>query len=300
MHELLLPASERPLDCAERYLRRRKGPHWRVLRTVGFSTLEADARPHVVVLAAWHELVRELTEEAATPPAESAQLELLTSELERALGPDSQTVIARLLQATVRRYGLAAMLLRGPLEERRRSMALGTFETRATLTRHARKIAQGEGRLYWRVALPQKNAQDERAEALVDNVCLALQLTHWLLRWKDDWKRGRLRFAVEDLHRHDIALADVGGSVDAASWNALCRDQIRWIRTFYAKGWPLCDEIGTRSGRALAFLLRWHAASLTALEGRRYRVDPPPPAGIPRAAACLAMSLATRAHPRLS
>ena len=72
-------------------------------------------------------------------------------------------------------------------------------------------------------------------------------------------------------------------------------------RSLLEKGWPLCSELGPWRGRQLAFLLRWHAASLTALEARHYdALSGPPPAGLLRIVACGAVSLATPSAPRFS
>ena len=68
---------------------------------------------------------------------------------------------------------------------------------------------------------------------------------------------------------------------------AVVRDQVVWARELLSKGWPLCAELGWMRGRALAFVLRWHAASLSALEARDYDIArDAPPAGLLRLVAC--------------
>jgi hypothetical protein len=76
------------------------------------------------------------------------------------------------------------------------------------------------------------------------------------------------------------------------SLRALVALEIDWARGQLARGWPLCAELGRWRGRQLAFVLRWHAASLSGLEARRLEVmADPPPAGWLRLSACLAAGL---------
>lgn len=224
-------------------------------------------------------------------------IDRLAQELERVFAGAPETPIGVALAPAVRRHGLNALAFRGPLEAHRRSEHVGTFETRGTLLSHARELVRPEAVMLLTVLGRRSEINEVRAEALA----VGLQLAAWTVRLADDLRLGRLHVAIEDLDRHGLAILDLHLRIPTERTQGLVRDQIAWARGLLAKGWPLVEELGRVQGRALAFVLRWNAASLSALEVRRYDVFAgPPPAGWPRVLACAAASMASPASPTLN
>lgn len=291
MHELISPArldAREALQRCRRYLGTR-WKRWGIAR----AFLPRDRRDDLIALCAWHELVRELREDE-TREARLESLDRLVEVLDRVFAGAARSAVGIALSSTVGRHRLPALLLRGPLEEHRRTEEVRTFETRDVLAVHAKKIAQPEGRLLLTVG----GLSGEREQVLADALAIGLVLTRWLAELAGDLRRGLLHLAVEDLVRHGVDLRDLReGRLDPRI-QALIGDQVAWARSFLAKGWPLCRELGRWRGRELAFLLRWNAATLSALEARRYdALRGRPPAGWPRLVACASVSLATPEPP---
>ena len=294
----MLLATER-LDSEEaharcdRYLAGR-WKRWRLARLF----LPRERLADLMALLAWHELVRDLMS-STSPEVRARDLDNLVDVLERvtsgAASSAASCAIGIALARTIRLHQVPALQLRGPLEEYRRYEQVSAFETRGELLTHARRISQPQGRLLLTIG----GLTTERNEILADALSVGIQLSRWLTELAHDVGQGRLNFAVEDIVRHGVDIRELtAGRIDARS-RELVADQIAWTRSFLEKGWPLCTELGPWRGRQLAFLLRWHAASLSALEARRYdALSGPDPAGFLRLMACGTVSLATPAAPR--
>jgi phytoene synthase len=226
-------------------------------------------------------------------------LDELGHELDLALRESPASAIGRALSYAARRHELAEELLRRPLLERRRHEHLATFESRAALLGHARALAVPEGRLYLAVL----GCANARNEALADTCALALQRTHWLAHLGADLARGRVNLPMDELLRARIALAELTRTTGDPSpeFIRILADEVGQVRELYARGWDLCERLGPLRGRFLAFVLRWHAATLAALEARGFDVRRgPPPAGWLRLVACGATSLLTPRPPSFS
>jgi phytoene/squalene synthetase len=293
--DLLSPAtatSSEALAGCQRFLARR-WKFWPAVRHV----LPLEQRSSLISLCAWHELVRERLGSGRDSTQRLAELDRLASEIERVFAGELRTPIAIALAPTVRRHGVAPQAFLAPLEEQRRSEYVGTFETRGALLAHARAIACPEAGLLLAVL----GKKGERNEVRADALAIGLQLAAWTTRLVEDLELGRLHVPIEDLDRHRLAILDLHLRVADERTRALVRDQIAWARSFLAKGWPLVDELGRVRGRALAFVLRWNAASLSALEVRDHDVFAGrPPAGWPRILACAAASAANPRCPPLA
>ena len=262
---------------------------------MALGCLPREARDDWIALLAWHALVRSV---ADLPDGfeRRRHLELLAEELEAALEEHPRSALGTALSFAIRRHELAEELLRRPLQELRRADALGSFETREALLAHARALAVPEGRLYLRLA----QATSPRNEVLCDALALGLQLTAWLADLRGAFALGRLRLPVDELAHGGVALVELSGERAGPALQDVVHRHIGWTRTFYAKGWDLCDALGAWRGRALAFVLRWHAAQLSALESAGPELlRGPAPAGWVRALACASTSCLSRAAPRL-
>ena len=296
MHTLLVPERLDP-EAAQARCDRYLASRWKLWRTARLL-LPRERLADLVALAAWHELVRELMT-SDDRDLRQRDLDELVKILERVFSGEPQvevrTAVGTALARTILLHQLPALLFRGPLEEYRRCEQVAAFETREVLLDHARRLAQPEGRLFLTVG----DLVTERNEVLADALSLGIQLARWLTRLAADLARGSVHLAVEDIVRHRVDIRDLqAGRIDGEI-RELVADQIAWARSLLAKGWPLCSELGAWRGRQLAFLLRWHAASLTALEARHYdALSGPPPAGLLRVVACGSVSLTTPRAPR--
>lgn len=294
MHELLLPQSLSRLEALEqcrRYLATRIR-RFRLARLF----LPREVRDDFIALLAWQSLGQELA--ARTDGFERRRsLDELASELDAALDERALSPVGLALSFTIRRHELPEELLRRPLLEWKRDESLVTFATREALLAHARALAVPEGRLLLRLS----GSQSPRNEALADALAIALQLTSWLADFAGELERGRLRIPIEDLTRGGLELGAVLAGRERTALARTLAEQVGWTRSFYAKGWELCRELGAWRGRELAFVLRWHAATLSALEHARFEaLRGPPPSGWLRLFACACASLASRAAPRLA
>jgi phytoene/squalene synthetase len=294
VHELLLPQS---LSRAEAVDRCRRYLATRIRRfRLAQAFLPRDCRDDFVTLLAWQRLGRELAARAGGFERRRG-LEELASELEGALSERARSPAGVALSFTVRRHELPEELLRRPLLEWKRDETLATFVTRDALLAHARALAVPEGRLLLRLA----GRQTPRNEALADALAIGIQLTAWLADLAGELERGRLRIPVEDLTRGGLELGAVLAGRDRSGLARTVAAQVTWARTFYAKGWDLCRELGPWHGRELAFVLRWNAATLSALEQARFdALRGPPPSGWLRLLACASASLSSPAAPRLT
>jgi phytoene/squalene synthetase len=293
VHELLKPASASLAESRElvrRYLATRIA-RWRLAERF----LPAELRDDLIALLAWHRLAREVAD-AESGFERRRNLDELASELELALGERAQSPVGRALSFAVRRRELPEELLRRPLLEWRRDEHLATFETREALLAHARALAVPEGRLLLRALA----LASPRNDALVDALALGIQLASWLSHLKRDLALGRLRIPVESLARHGVELGALLRERSVTPELArVLGSEIGWARGFFERGWPLCRELGPWRGRELAFVLRWQAASLSALEVARHAaLEREPPAGWLRLLACAGTSLVTTAAPR--
>jgi phytoene synthase len=286
------PSLEVALALCERELGRR-APRWRWARLL----LPRAARPDLVALLAWHRLARELGGADRDEFSRRRALGELRRELGAALAGVSRTAVGVALGARHRRHRLPARQLAATLRALERDARVGVFDTREELAAHAAALAAPEGRLI----LHALGVAGERARVLADSASAAIQLTRWTTHLPAELACGRLRLAAEDLRREGVDVARIAERPAAPELRRAVARQIAWTRGLYAKSWPLCRELGPWRGRLAAFVLRWNAASLAAIEARGHDVTAGPPrAGWPRIAACAALALAGRAAPRLA
>jgi phytoene/squalene synthetase len=299
VHELLLPQSLARAEALER-CRRYLSTRYRGFRLAQLG-LPRGEREDWIALLAWHGLAREIAT-AAGGFERRRGLDELGSEIEAALSERARSPVGVALSFAIRRHELPEELLRRPLLEWKRDESLATFETREALLAHARALAVPEGRLLLRLA----GVASARNDVLIDALATALQLTAWLADFAGELARGRLRIAVDELAREGVAFAtllSVGSpraDPDRLRLARVVAGQVEWARSFYAKGWELCGALDPWRGRKLALVLRWHAATLSALEHRGFdALRGRPPSGWLRLLACGTASLATRSAPRL-
>lgn len=272
---------------------------WRWLR-LGVGP---ERRGDLAALVAWQRVLRSAPTESSAPRVSSAPRAELRAELERVLGGQPTTPLGLALAGCVRRFALAPELLAGPLAALEEHERVGALTTRGELLALAGRLALPEGRLLLGVL----EEPGERARVLSDALCTGLQIARWTLELHSELEQGRLRVPSDELFRCGVTPQLLSLSPADERVRRLVAAQVAWARELLAKGWPLCRELGPRRGRALGFVLRWHAAGLSALELRGFRLaERPPPgslassesAGWLRGAACAAAALVGR-PPRL-
>jgi phytoene/squalene synthetase len=292
MHSLLEPAPISRSVALERcwaHLYARS----RLLRLA--SAFPRENREHLIAVLAFAAVLSEAAETPG-PAARRRALKELADDLQSALASSPRSALGHCLSATVRLKELPAPTLLGPLEEIRTNVERKSFETRRRLHEHAQAIARPIGRALLRVV----DRSSERNEVLMDALCTGFLLARWTTHFRAHWNLGRLQLPVEELARSGIALQAVDFAKPVPALRPVVADQVRWIRGYFHKGWPLCAELGPWRGRLMAFFLRWHAASLSALEARNFDVSRGvPPSGVFRFLACTGASLLTTRPPDL-
>ncbi len=303
MHELLKPtAQDRPrsIEICRRYLRgtaRSTGNRWRAWPALLPKAMGAER----VALAAFFTLRAEL--ERADDFTARRNRQALEGEINRAQGNTeasaevggAKSALGQALAPALVRFTLSAGLLRRALAAGERHRGNHAFETRDELERHAAELATPEARAWLHTLGP----SNERMELLADALGTAVLLAHWVARVRPALDEGHLLLPMEELRRFEVSLEEIRTSASSPpSLASLLAHQTDEARLLFAKGWPLCEELGHVRGRALAFFLRWQAAGLSALEARAFNLaDKPPPAGILRFLACLGAALRTRRAP---
>lgn len=287
--ELLTPASPSIREAyarCERALaaRRPRGRAWWLLRRL----LPATEGEDVIALSAWHRTLAEAGTRGAAARRE------LHEDLEATLAEAPRSALGIALGHTIRRHELPVNLLRGPLEALAREDSQSAFETRDELVAWVRRVAAPEGRLLLRVF----GRAGERDEVLADSLACGLRIATWTTRLGRELEGGHLRLPMEELRRFDARLPRPGEPATPELRRATLA-QVGWARDWLERGWPLCDELGRWRGRLLAFVLRWHAAGIAALEARGGdALGAPPPAGTLRLVACALAAGASRRPPR--
>jgi phytoene synthase len=294
VHALLLPRSlarAEAIELCRAYLATRVR-HFGLAR----AFLPREQRDDWIALLAWQRLGREIASQARGFERRRG-LDELESELEAALGERARSPAGLALSFAVRRHALPEELLRRPLLEWKRDESLATFETREALLAHARALAVPEGRLLLRLA----GLTSARHEVLADALAVALQLTEWLTDFARELEHGRLRLPVDELARAGVPLDALLAPGTNPALARVVAAHVAWTRGFYARGWELVGALGPLRARELAFLLRYHAAALGALEQAEHDARRgPPPAGWLRVVACAAASVVSTAPPRLA
>jgi phytoene/squalene synthetase len=292
VHALLLPQSLARGEAVE-HCRRYLATKLRWPRLT-FAALPREHRDDWVTLLAWNALQREISGLPNGFERRRAWQEL-AAELDAALEEHPRSALGLALSFSIRRHALPEELLRRPLQEWERADMLSTFESREALLGHARALAAPLGRMFLRVS----GRANPRNEALTDALAVALQLTEWLTHLPRDLERGRVRLPLEELTRAGGDLSALFARRPSPEIRAWLAQEAARIRVFYARGWELCRELGPWNGRRLAFVLRWHAASLSALEAAGPRLLARPlPSGRLRMLACATASLFSRRPPR--
>jgi phytoene/squalene synthetase len=189
-------------------------------------------------------------------------LDMLRAELE-ALGTGRcATLLGRALDEGLQRTHAPFFPLRGQAPVLRAERETATFSSRRELLAHARSLTRAPAQ----AAAAVLGLAGERQMAQAEALAIGMQLCAWLGALSLDWRAGRLRIPTDELARFGVALEAIESPSGAPDLPLLLAHEISEARRWLAKGWPLARDLGPWRGRRLAILLRWHAASLSALE----------------------------------
>lgn len=256
--------------------------------------LPRDEREDLAVLCAWHELSRRMLEYPASEEAGRRSLDRFTTLLDEVGEGSATQVLGLAFGPLVRRHAIPDHLLRSRLIALERDAHVHAWQTREEQIALARRTVMPEGRLLLRVL----GEGNEKREALADALSLGLRLTGWIARLRHDLERGHVRLPMQELARYGVDLGRLRGGGNEENVRRLIEGEIAEARFHLTKGWDLCEELGAWRGRMLAFVLRWHAADLSALEEHRFdALSGPPPSGWLRFAACAVASGISRGLP---
>jgi 15-cis-phytoene synthase len=185
----------------------------------GIRLLPHDRRRGMCAVYAFARRVDDIGDGALQPSEKLRRLDIeagALAELGRAQGGalDSPDPVMVALADTYRRFSLPPGALGELIEGVRMDVNGVTYERFEDLVLYCRRVAGAIGR----VCLPVFGAHDERstagpeAEALADDLGVAMQLTNILRDVREDAENGRVYLPGEDLRRFGLAGEDHGAS----------------------------------------------------------------------------------------
>jgi squalene synthase HpnC len=220
------------------------------------------ARPHLRAVYGFARLVAELGDAAA-----GDRLALL-DELERELDGPPRTGIMRRLHATIAACDLQREPFDRLIQANRIDQERSRYPTWADVKEYCTYSADPVGRLVLGIY---GRAGDAPLVALSDDVCTGLQLVNFLQDPPRDWSLGRVYLPLEDLHRFQVAEAELAGPL-SERLAALLAFEAERARGLLSSGPPLADALGRRVGRSVSLFARGGLAALDALERARWDV----------------------------
>ncbi|MEM7305157.1 MAG: squalene/phytoene synthase family protein [Planctomycetota bacterium] len=239
--------------------------------------------------AAFESLVRKIFAVPSIAQREE-HAHLLGQEIDLGAEGRALSVMGRSLSEPFQRYEIPPFLFRSRLPALQTEASLATVGTREELHALAKRLAHPTGRIALRIL----GAASERNEVLADALATGVQLALWLRWLAEDWRAGRLRLPMDELAHHRVDLASLSSERTGDGVRSVVARSVADAREALAKGWPLTDALGPLHGRRLAVFLRWHAASLSAIEFADYdALRHPPRGGLLRGLACVAAGSAT-------
>jgi phytoene/squalene synthetase len=116
-----------------------------------------------------------------------------------------------------------------------------------------------------RVATAVLGLENERDRTRAEALGIGLRLSAWARNAGREWRAGRLVLPSEDLARCGVSIGDVDAGRRSVGLRVLLAELADAARGWLDKGWPVAAELGPLRGRALALVLRWNAAALSAV-----------------------------------
>jgi squalene synthase HpnC len=220
-------------------------------------------RPHLRAVYGFARLVDILGDEVEGDRL--AALDELEREVEACYTATPSWPVMRVLQPTIREFGLPREPFLRLIEANRLDQRVFEYETWDDLREYCRHSADPVGRLV--LGLLRLDGRPELV-ASSDDVCTGLQLVNFLQDVPRDLELGRIYLPAEDRRRFGVTALDR----PSAELRRTLDYEAERARTLLAGGRVLQAGIGGRVGRAVGLFARGGLAALEALERAQWDI----------------------------
>ena len=214
-------------------------------------------RPHLRAVYGFARLVDILGDEVEVDRL--AALDELERELDACYAGEPAWPVMRVLQPTIREFGLPREPFLRLIEANRMDQHVSEYETWADLRFYCVHSADPVGRLVLGLL---RRAEDPELVAASDDVCTGLQLVNFLQDVPRDLALGRIYLPGEDRRLFGVMQLDA----PSPELRSLLEFEAARARGLLAGGRVLQERIGGRVGRAVGLFARGGLAALEALE----------------------------------
>lgn len=230
--------------------------------------LPADRRAGMYAIYAFCREVDDIADEERPIPEKLTLLASWREEIEALYRGRPSRLVARALEAPVRRYDLSreeflAVIDGMEMDAQGEVFAPGL----AWLDLYCRRVASAVGHL----SVPVFGDSSEGAHRVADSLGRALQLTNILRDLEEDAARQRLYLPREILDRHGIDGGDPGAVLSHPALGAACRELAQLAKAHFSeaeKAMALCNR---RAMRPAAVMAATYRATLEALLRSEWR-----------------------------
>ena len=214
-------------------------------------------RPHLRAVYGFARLVDILGDEVEGDRLSA--LDKLERELDACYAGEPAWPVMRVLQPTIREFGLPREPFLRLIEANRMDQRVLEYETWADLRFYCVHSADPVGRLVLGLL---RRAEDPELVAASDDVCTGLQLVNFLQDVPRDLALGRIYLPGEDRRLFGVMQLDA----PSPELRSLLEFEAARARGLLAGGRVLQERIGGRVGRAVGLFARGGLAALEALE----------------------------------
>ncbi len=220
-------------------------------------------RPHLRAVYGFARLVDILGDEVEGDRL--AALDELEREVERCYSGEPEWPVMRVLQPTIRAYGLPREPFLCLIEANRMDQRVTEYESWEDLRFYCKHSADPVGRLVLGLL---RRADDGALVAASDDVCTGLQLVNFLQDVPRDLALGRIYLPAEDRRLFDVTVLDRPN----VELRALLEFEAARARGLLGSGRLLQERLGGRVGRAVGLFARGGLAALEALDAAQWDV----------------------------
>ena len=214
-------------------------------------------RPHLRAVYGFARLVDILGDEVEGDRL--AALDELEHELDACYGGEPAWPVMRVLQPTIRGFGLPREPFLRLIEANRMDQRVSEYETWSDLRFYCVHSADPVGRLVLGLL---RRSDDAELVAASDDVCTGLQLVNFLQDVPRDLALGRIYLPADDRRLFAVTRLDA----PSPELVALLEFEAARARNLLLAGRVLQERIGGRVGRAVGLFARGGLAALEALE----------------------------------
>lgn len=207
-----------------------------------------DKRRYVHALYAFARAADDFADEPAYEGSRLQKLDEWERRVHAAYREEADDLIFIALGETVQRLGIPKELLLDLLSAFRQDVTKSRYDTWDEVLDYCRRSADPVGRLVLLVF----GQRDPALPPLSDAICTGLQLAN---HWQDlaiDLRKDRIYVPRELLERFGVREWDLNAGRVTPEFTALMRELVERTRALFARGRPLCDQVG----RELRFELR--------------------------------------------